>query len=454
VGVPLHEIAHHDDAPLGSLDHTVSRGEHLLLDLFGCRSPLLDDEDGLLDLTADAARAAGATVLSGHHHRFEPHGVSVLCVLAESHISIHTWPETGTATIDIYTCGSQADPAIACRVLEDALEPALVERSRIARGQPTTRATAAGLGVPVGEVVEWLPERITPWDRYEHGATRIVHRSVSEYQEITIAETPAFGRMLLLDGIVQSSECDEFIYHEALVQPAMYATGAPRVALVLGGGEGATIREVLRWPTIERVVMVDIDGDLIGLAREHLGAWHRGAFDDPRTELIVGDAVEYLRTTPERFDVVISDMTDPVEEGPSTFCFTQEYFRAIQRVLAPGGVLAVQAGPWSPSELDLHARVVRTMRTVFAEASSYPCIAAVYGRALGFTIASDVPIRTRVATCSPPSEVSGALAAITPDVAVGLLAPAPFIEAAVAADDRIYTDAAPPATHGAAGWTD
>jgi hypothetical protein len=94
------------------------------------------------------------------------------------------------------------------------------------------------------------------------------------------------------------------------------------------------------------------------------------------------------------------------------------------------------------------------MRSVFAEALSYPCIAAVYGRALGFSIASDAPIRGRVAACVPPDVVGAALAAMSPEVAVGLLAPAPFIEAAVAADDRIYTDDLPPATQGAAGWTD
>ena len=429
-----------------------TRGEHILLDLFGCDSDLLDDEAGLVELAATVAHRAGATVLSRHSHRFEPHGVSVLCVLAESHLSIHTWPEVGTATIDIYTCGASADPVIACELLEEALAPAAVDRSRLIRGVPSSRASADSMNESADEVVEWLPERITPWDRYEHGATRIVHRTQSTFQEITIADTPAFGRMLLLDGLVQSSEVDEFIYHEALVQPAMYAMNTPKTALVLGGGEGATAREVLRWPSIERVVMVDIDGVLIELAQEHLSSWHCGSFDDPRLELRIGNAVEFLSTTNEKFDVVISDMTDPVEDGPSTFCFTREYFSAIRSRLSTGGVLAVQAGPWSPSEIQLHARVLRTMRSVFDEAWSYPCIAAVYGRALGFAIASDEPIGPRIAGCEPPLSVSDALHAMTPAVAAGLLAPVPFIEAAVANDTSIYTESSPPATAGAAGW--
>ncbi len=297
-----------------------------------------------------------------------------------------------------------------------------------------------------------IRESITPWDRYEHGATQIVHHARTAFQDVCIADTPAFGRMLVLDGIVQSSQNDEFIYHEALVQPAMFAAGNPRSVLVLGGGEGATLREVLRWPSVARAVMIDIDAELVGLARTHLVEWHKGCFEDARAEVLFTDAVAFLEETHERFDVVISDMTDPVEDGPSTFCFTQEFFASIRGVLNPGGVLAVQAGPWSPVEIGLHARVVRTMRSVFSEALSYPCNAPVYGRSLGFVVASDTPVLDRVAATTVPDEVVAALRAVPPLVAAGLLAKTPFVERAIDSDDRLYTDETPPATHGAAGW--
>jgi spermidine synthase len=311
----------------------------------------------------------------------------------------------------------------------------------------------SGEGARIDEPLAWLAETITPWDRYEHGIDRVVFEGSTTYQSVAIVDTRAFGRMLWLDGIVQSSRADEFIYHEALVQPAMFALGSPRRALVLGGGEGATLREVLRWPSVERALMIDIDGELIDLAREHLADWHQGSFDDARAEVRITDAVDFLDTTEERFDVVISDMTDPVEDGPSTFCFTREFFGAVRRVLAPRGVLAVQAGPWSPVELDLHARVLRTMRAVFAEAWSYPCIAPVYGRALGFALASDEPLHARLDVAIAPDAVMASLRAVTPDVAAGLMRAAPFVETAIAAHTTIYTDATPPETHGAAGWT-
>ncbi len=120
-----------------NVDYSASHGTHFLLDLFGCRSPILDDELGLVALAAEAAEKAGATVLATHHHRFEPHGVSAICVLAESHLSIHTWPEIGTATIDVYTCGDSADPNVACDLIEVQLAPQYAERTRIDRGRPS-----------------------------------------------------------------------------------------------------------------------------------------------------------------------------------------------------------------------------------------------------------------------------------------------------------------------------
>jgi S-adenosylmethionine decarboxylase proenzyme len=128
-------------AAVTTADYSVSHGVHYLLDLFGCSSPILDDEIALLALAVEAAEKAGATVLAEHHHRFDPHGVSAVCILAESHLSIHTWPETGTATIDVYTCGTTADPEIACDVIEARLLPRHSERSRIERGRPTRPIT-------------------------------------------------------------------------------------------------------------------------------------------------------------------------------------------------------------------------------------------------------------------------------------------------------------------------
>ena len=302
----------------------------------------------------------------------------------------------------------------------------------------------------------WLREVITPWDTYLHGASEILHWATTPFQEVCIVRTEAFGKKLFLDGIVQSSQADEFIYHEALVQPAALAVGAPRRALVLGGGEGAVLRELLRWSSIETAVMVDLDGDVVAACRKHLPEWHQGSFDDARATLLHTDAVQYLRETREPFDIIISDMTDPVEDGPSTFCFTKEYFETVSAALTDEGVVAVQAGPLSPVEIALHAKVMRTMATAFPYVVSYPCNAAVYGRPLGFAMASRSPIVERLdplrtAALAQQHRVDG-LRYITPEVAQGIVQTPPFVTEAIAASLSIYTDDAPPQTAHAAGW--
>lgn len=423
-------------------------GSHVLADISGSISPLLDDGVGLEDLLVRSAEAVGATVLSRHHHSFNPQGVTAVIVLAESHVSIHTWPEWGGATLDAYTCGP-ADPERLVDLIVEGLAPTNVRRATVPRLVP------GGPDEPAFRFAEF----ITPADRYEHDIAEVYTSGTSEYQDYLIGRSEVWGRMLVLDGVVQSTDADEFIYHEGIVHPACYAAAAVapmRDALILGGGEGACLREALRWRSVEKVTMVDIDADVVAACREYLPAHHRGAFDDPRVTLVYGDAVEFLRSVPDSsVDVVVSDMTDPVEDGPSTFCFTVEYFTEIARVLRPHGVLAVQAGPASPIEVTLHAKVIRTLRAVFTSAIPYAVDAPCYGRDLGFVIASkqDLFSRLDVATIeSLAGQLSGQHRWLTPEMLRGKLSEPPYLSDAIAARTDIYADDAPPATAGAAGW--
>lgn len=423
-------------------------GSHVLADISGSASPLLDDGVGLEALLVSAAEAVGATVLSRHHHSFMPQGATAVVVLAESHVSIHTWPEWGGATLDAYTCGA-ADPERLVDLIIEGLAPTNVRRATVPRVVP------GGPDEPAFRFAEF----ITPADRYEHDLAEVYTSGTSAFQDYLIGRSEAWGRMLVLDGVVQSTEADEFIYHEGIVHPACYAAavGAPvRDALVLGGGEGACLREVLRWRTVEHVTMVDIDAEVVAACRQHLPQHHRGAFDDPRVTLVLGDAVDFLRSVPDAsLDVVISDMTDPVEDGPSTFCFTVEFFAEIARILRPHGVLAVQAGPASPIEVTLHAKVIRTLQAVFPSVIPYAVDAPCYGRDLGFVIASkqDLISRLDVATIEAQAgHLSGDHRWLTPELLRGKLSVPPYLAQAVADRTDVYRDDAPPATAGAAGW--
>jgi len=218
----------------------------------------------------------------------------------------------------------------------------------------------------------WFYDRYTPAEVHAHRAGPVIARARTRHQEVVIQQLEHLGRCLIVDGRIQSAEVDEYIYHELLVHPAMVAHEAPRRVLLCGGGEGAALREILRHPAVEAVAMVDIDAELVALCREHLPAWHAGAFDDPRVRITYGDARAFVEATGDRFDVVVNDVTDPTEGGPSKGLFTREFYAAVARVLAPGGVFVTQAigVHYDPGDR-LHAMIHHTVRQVFPHVRSY-----------------------------------------------------------------------------------
>ncbi|MBV8281789.1 MAG: hypothetical protein JO347_06965, partial [Candidatus Eremiobacteraeota bacterium] len=153
---------------------------------------------------------------------------------------------------------------------------------------------------------QWYVEEFAPSEQHHHAIEEVFFSGRSEFQQIAVVRTPVFGKMLILDGDTQSSQADERIYHETLVHPAMAAAADRSDVLVLGGGEGATLREVLRAPDVRRCTMVDIDAAVVELAKRFLPEWSSGAFDDPRARVIVGDALAFMRDDRDRYGVVIS----------------------------------------------------------------------------------------------------------------------------------------------------
>ncbi|ADT84317.1 polyamine aminopropyltransferase [Thermococcus barophilus] len=163
----------------------------------------------------------------------------------------------------------------------------------------------------------------------------------SSYQRIEIYETEGFGKLLVLEGTVQLVEQGEESYHEPLVHPVMLAHPNPRKVLIIGGGDGGTLREVLKHKTVEKAIMVEIDEMVVEISKIYLGI-DRGAFDDPRAEVVIGDGVEYIKRAEEKFDVIIIDSTDPV--GPAKQLFSEEFYRHAYEVLNSEGILITQSG--------------------------------------------------------------------------------------------------------------
>ena len=236
---------------------------------------------------------------------------------------------------------------------------------------------------------KWFFETTTAVEGHMHAIVRTIVEAQTKFQHVEIMETASYGKALVLDGRIQSSQADEFIYHEALVHPGMLATeNKPESGLIIGGGEGATLREVLRYPSVKRAVMVDIDGEVVDLCKKHLPEMHQGAFEDKRTELRHEDARAYLDKTSERFDFISIDLVEPLEEGPACMLFTKEFYTLIRDRLTPGGAMTMQAGMTKVGELNFFTAIHRTLRDVFPVVAGYQAFISCFGTPWGFITAT------------------------------------------------------------------
>ena len=215
---------------------------------------------------------------------------------------------------------------------------------------------------------------------------RVLYREKTEHQDLVIFENAIFGRILALDGVIQTTERDDHVYHEMLAHVPILAHGRARDVLIIGGGDGGCLREVARHD-LATVAMVEIDGKVIELSKTYLPTLSAGAFDDPRLDLVITDGNAFVHETARRFDVIIVDSTDPI--GPGEILFSQDFYAGCKRCLAEGGILVTQNGvPMvQPDEVrDSYTRLSR----LFADVSFYLAAVPSYsGGAMTFGWATD-----------------------------------------------------------------
>jgi len=215
------------------------------------------------------------------------------------------------------------------------------------------------------------------------------------YQCIEVFDTPDLGKLMRIDGANMTSERDEFFYHENLVHPPALAHPAPARVLIIGGGDGGSLEEVLKYPDVRRVVLAELDAGVIDVARRHLGTIHRGAFDDPRVEIRIGDGMALVRETGERFDLIYLDLTDPI--GPAEALYSAAFYADCRRALADGGALVLHIGsPFSHGERVRSS--LASLQSVFSQVVPWFVHIPVYGATWGFACASD---NTDLASLSP-----------------------------------------------------
>jgi spermidine synthase len=189
--------------------------------------------------------------------------------------------------------------------------------------------------------IEWISEK---WENLEirYRVKEILQELKTDFQHIELVDTYQYGKMLLLDGMVQTTEKDEFIYHEMMTHVPLLSHPNPEKVLIIGGGDGGVLREVLKYDSVEKATIVEIDPLVVGFCKKHLPAISKGAFDNERTQLIIADGADYIRKTDNKYDIVIVDSPDPV--GPAQILFSKDFYRGIYNVMRPGGIMVRQTG--------------------------------------------------------------------------------------------------------------
>ncbi|CAI6152337.1 MAG: Polyamine aminopropyltransferase [uncultured Sulfurimonas sp.] len=227
-------------------------------------------------------------------------------------------------------------------------------------------------------------------DSVARAVQNIIAKGKTPFQEYLFFESKMNGVCISLDGDIQSCESDEGMYHEALVHPAMLAHPNPKTVLIMGGGEGATAREVLAHKSVTKVVMVDIDEEFVQLCKKHIPSWGESAFSDLRLEVLYMDINEYLTSCTQMFDIVIGDLIDVHDwDSPAAFLYGEGLYKTIKPLLNPNAIIATQGGALDTQESINHKHIRKMMGRVFTDVRSYGVIVPSFYHLWGFVMASD-----------------------------------------------------------------
>jgi len=275
---------------------------------------------------------------------------------------------------------------------------------------------------------------------------KVLFEGKTDFQFAQIFENKILGKSLFLDRKMQSSAIDEFVFHESLVHPGLITHQNPHHILVIGGGEGATLREILRHDCVERATMVDIDKKLVQLCQQHLPEWSSGAFSDARAKLVFADALDYVQKCQQKFDVIISDLTEPIKAGPSLYLFTHEFYEKIECILAEDGVFVIQAGAADLSYHQFYACCFRTLKQVFPVVRPYWTFMFSFSSSWGFIMASrkqdPIAVEKKTVKTRMADRNLGVLRYYHPGIHHGIFALPVYLERALE-KGRILTDDKP-----------
>jgi spermidine synthase len=350
-------------------------GNHILVEFMNCEPHIMNDVAAIERDMVAAAQNAGATVINSTFHHFSPYGVSGVVVIQESHLAIHTWPEYGYAAVDLFTCG-EMNAWTSFDFLKEAFGAKSYSALEMKRG---TVNLLTRNNFDMSSMRQKASEWVNPgfytrnvWftDKDENQALslrftgEVFYDVQSPFQRVRILESYKYGKMLALDDMVMTTIEDEFHYHEMISHPSMFTHGNAKNVLVIGGGDGGTVREILKHDSVEKVTMVEIDGEVIKACKEHLPQI-AAAFDNPKLELLVADGIDFIKKAQaESYDIIIVDGSDPV--GPAEGLFSVEFYTNCYNALKKDGILVAQGE--SPKFNDkAFAELNHTLQDIFGK---------------------------------------------------------------------------------------
>lgn len=349
-------------------------GRHILVEYMNCAPDALNDVPRIESSMVEAATRAGATVINSDFHHFSPYGVSGVVIIEESHLAIHTWPEYQYAAVDLFTCGDDVDPWIAFDFVNEALESKNYSVLELHRGALNLLKripyNTENFRQIVEERLEHFPPKRSIWftDKDENIALsvrakgKLLYDKTSDYQRTRVFDSYGFGKVLTIDNMVMCTERDESHYHEMMCHPAIFAHGHVKDVLVIGGGDGGTVRDVLRHKGIENVTMVEIDANVIEASKEHLPTIS-SAFDHPKLDLKVEDGIRFVKQSDEAsYDLILIDGSDPV--GPAKGLFSEAFYSNCKKLLREDGILVTQ-GESPAFNRDVFVELNQCLKNIF-----------------------------------------------------------------------------------------
>lgn len=307
-------------------------GHQLLAEFMSCSADVLNNKKHLESLLTNAITHAGLTLKSVTSHSFDPVGITVMAIISESHIAIHTYPEANHASIDVFICAGPSDAhKRLLDHLEEGLHPQNVRVMEMQRGNPLDVKKA-----------NWMTNFTTNGFDVRYRVDNHLVSTRTKYQQLDIIENPTFGRMLFLDNEMQIAEHSAAQYADALIGPLLKNNASLGKVAILGGGDGVALRSLLDNGA-QQALVADIDREVISYCKSFLPGLHDGAFDDPRASITVGEVNEFLDDN-QGFDAIVSDLTTHPEALTRTErrTFLDQLFARMKASAKPGGMVTLQ----------------------------------------------------------------------------------------------------------------